>query len=159
MTILSYLVALAVGIFFGYILFKMLRIGACILAAIGGAFIGMAVYELILYSTKSFVALVIVTILFALIMAFFSFKYYHQIIILGTAIIGAYCFIRGVSVFAGSFPNEYLMLQKLANGIVLDLPYQFYIYMSAILVLFGMGAAFQFKSKQKEENAGFQKVN
>jgi hypothetical protein len=69
--------------------------------------------------------------------------------------IGAYSFVRGVSLFAGHFPNEAVMIGQLANGIPQDIPYQFYIYMSAIVLGTVLGAVFQFRQKKKAEEENF----
>lgn len=84
----------------------MLNIGAAILGAIGGFFIGVAAYNLLFFYTSSEFFLTTLSILGSIIMAFLSFRHYDNIVIFGTAFVGAYSFTRGVSLFLGNFPNE-----------------------------------------------------
>jgi len=53
---------------------------------------------------------------FALILGVLSFKMFDKILIFGTALLGSYAFIRGISLFAGHFPNEILVMQQLSQG-------------------------------------------
>ena len=104
---MTWTISVIVGLFVGFVLTKMLHIGAAIIGAIGGFFIGIAVYNLIFFWAKSVILLNSVSILGSLIMAILSFKFYDDIVIFGTSFVGSYSFVRGVSFFLGNFPNEY----------------------------------------------------
>ena len=104
--IFSYIVALTTGLFMSYILQKMLHIGAAILGAIGGFFLGVAAYNLLFFFTESEIVLSGLSVLGSITMAFLSFRYYDDIVIFSTAFVGTYSFTRGISFFIGNFPNE-----------------------------------------------------
>lgn len=50
--------------------------------------------------------LILTVIISSLIVALLAVKYFEYIAIIGAAIGGAYSLVRGVSIFAGGFPNE-----------------------------------------------------
>jgi hypothetical protein len=43
--------------------------------------------------------------------------WFNEMIMLGTAFVGSYLFVRGVSFYVGGFTNEYILLHRLANNI------------------------------------------
>jgi len=54
---------------------------------------------------------------------FLSWKFEQQALIFGTAFMGSYSFIRGVSVFAGGFPNEMTLFSELVAGQEAQVPW------------------------------------
>ena len=135
----------------GFILTKMLQIGAAIIGAIAGSFIAVAVYNLFFFSTENKALLTALTVIFSLLIAGLSFRYFEKIVIYSTSFIGAYSFIRGVSLFAGSYPSEIQMIENITSGAVASVPWQFYLYLIAFLILFIGGCVFQIKRKRQEE--------
>lgn len=123
MMITSLFISCIIGIFVGFILKKMLHIGAAILGAVGGFFIGVAIYNLVLFFSQSYIVLLTVSIFSSLCMAFLSFRYYDRIVIFGTAFIGSYSFVRGVSLFLGYFPSELTLVENMKNGQAQDIPW------------------------------------
>lgn len=120
----------------------MLHIGAAILGAIGGFFIGVAVYNLLFFYAKSEILLTTISVLGSLIMAFLSFRNYDNIVIFGTAFIGSYSFTRGISFFIGNFPNELLFFTQLMKGQVNN-TWEVYFYLTVFVILFGVGTTYQ----------------
>lgn len=72
----------------------------------------------------------------ALIAVAFFFKKF--IVIFGTSLIGSYCFIRGISLFAGHFPDEIRVIDMQTSGETEQLKelltWQVYVYLAAIAV-------------------------
>jgi hypothetical protein len=112
----SFLVSLIIGVFVGFILKKMLHLGAAILGGVGGFFIGVAIYNLLLFFSKSNAVLLVISIFSSLFMAFLSFRFYDKIVIFGTSFIGSYAFVRGISLFLGYFPSEITIIEKMSKG-------------------------------------------
>jgi len=112
----SFVVSLIIAVFVGFILKKMLQIGAAILGGVGGFFIGVAIYKLLLFFTNSNAVLLVIAIFSSLFMAFLSFRFYDKIVIFGTSFIGSYAFVRGISLFLGYFPSEIMIVGKMSNG-------------------------------------------
>lgn len=112
----SILVSLTIGLFLGFIQMRMLKLGASILGAVGSFFIGMTLYQLLLFFTKSYILLMIISISFAILGFILSFRFYDKIVIFGTAFIGAYSLVRGASLIFGHYPNEFEMFKMIAHG-------------------------------------------
>ena len=55
-------------------------------------------------------------VLMGIIGGILGFVMYNHAIIISTSIIGAYFFIRGISLYAGGFPNEMLIIEQIKNG-------------------------------------------
>ncbi len=100
------MVSAIVGLFIGFVLRRMLHIGAAIIGAVGGFFIGIAIYNIFFFYAQSYLLLRAISILCAIAMAILSFKIFDHIVIYSTAIFGSYSFVRGASLFIGKFPNE-----------------------------------------------------
>ena len=147
--ILTFVVAGIIGLFVGFILQKMLHIGAAILGAIGGFFIGVAFYNIVFFSFKSQFLLTSCSILGSLIMAVLSFRQYDNIVIFGTGFIGSYTFTRGISFFIGNFPNEMVFFQNLIEGNV-SATWETYFYLAVFVILFGLGVAYQRRQRAKD---------
>ena len=45
-----------------------------------------------------------------------TFKMSDQFMIFSTALMGSYMLVRGVSLYAGGYPNEFEMMQELDSG-------------------------------------------
>jgi membrane-bound ClpP family serine protease len=73
----SFLVASITGLFVGFILTKMLKIGAAIIGAVGGAFLSLTLYNLLFLHTDSKVLLIAMSIMMAVICAVVSFRFYE----------------------------------------------------------------------------------
>lgn len=75
------------------------------------------------------------------------------IIILATAFIGSYAFIRGISLFAGGFPNIFTIISLRTDGetdqINNLLGWEFYVYLSSIVVCTGLSIYIQYKIENK----------
>ena len=141
--LLTFIVASFIGVFVGFILQKMLHIGAAILGAIGGFFIGVAFYNLFFFYAKSQLLLTIMSVFGSLFMAILSFRNYDNIVIFGTAFIGSYAFTRGISLFIGNFPNELEFFDSLIKGDVDNNTWEVYFYLSVFVILFALGVTYQ----------------
>lgn len=114
-TIFSYLFSLAMSGFLGYILYRMLDIGAAIMGAIAGVFLALTVNQVLFFWVNGQASEIIFWTLAILLGGYFAYlskKEYHIIVILGTAVLGAYSCIRGVSMFfPDTFPPETQILK------------------------------------------------
>lgn len=101
----------------------MLQIGAAILGAIAGYFIGSALYSLIFFFFLNPYVILAVSIGSAIAGAVLSFKYFDGIVIFGTAFVGSYSIVRGASLIFGHYPDEITMFMKLINGVPEEIEY------------------------------------
>jgi len=88
--------------------------------------------------------LLILSIGLAVVAGFFAWKFDKVIIVYLTAAIGGYALVRGVSIFAGNFPNEITTYQQIMAGTFVLSNY-FYIYLASIIVATIVGIVVQWK--------------
>ena len=155
-TLATYLVSAGVGIFVGYILKSILKVGAAIIGAVGGFFISIPLSQILLGWIGSDALLLSVSVLAAIAMAFLSLRHYDNIVIFGTSVLGSYIFVRGISLFLekGTFPPESEIFERIATG---DVSTVFYVLLGLFSMLVGLGVFYQRKQRDEELKANFYK--
>ena len=109
-------------------------------------------------STLVNILFIIVAIIAAILLAYWL---KDIIVILATAFIGAYAFIRGISIFAGYFPSEFTIIDLKNRGEKEQLDelitWRFYVYLTFIVFTFALSVFIQImirrhcKKKEEEE--------
>lgn len=141
-----------VGLLVGFAVKKYRSIGVACLAAWGGVAIGL------LLTTTFFVqspyAKYGIIIGCAIILAFFAFKVEKLVVIAITGLLGSYMIVRGISLYAGGFPNEMALGDEIKNGgITFDqFPKTFYGYLAGIGVCAIVGIVVQVKQNKHKDN-------
>ena len=128
-------VSLLLGGLIGYLLVKSRKIGVAIMAAWGGATVGFILTTtFVIENTGVYWATIVGC---AIVAAFLAFKTEKIVIMLATAHIGSYLAIRGISMYAGGFPNESSLRLELQSGALTwnTFPKTFYAYFAGIIVL------------------------
>jgi len=110
--------SILIGLLGGFLLYKCQRLGASVIAGWGGFLCGILINTTCLSYAESEALFWIVNIACALVAAVLAFFFFFTAIILATALSGAYLFIRGISLYAGGFPNEFDFIKQLENGVV-----------------------------------------
>jgi len=155
-TTFTYLASFSIGIFLGFILQRMLKIGAGIISFIGGYLISIPIINLLFGWVDSEGFLSVLSFLIAAACAFLSLRQYDNIIIFGTSVIGSYMFVRGFSLFIkDSFPPESEVFERIATG---DLPTLFYVYLSVFTIMVGLGVFYQRNQRSLELKTNFIKA-
>lgn len=140
-TTFTYLASMSIGVFLGFILQRMLKIGAGIISFIGGYLISIPIINLLFGWVDSEGFLSVLSFIIAGACAFLSLRQYDNILIFGTSVLGSYMFVRGFSLFIkDSFPPESEVFERIATG---DLPTLFYVYLSVFTAMVGLGVFFQ----------------
>jgi len=112
--ILAFVLAIAAGVLGGLFFFKFLIIGLCVMAFVAGFMAGGLLYNLVFIGwAKSQWLYGSCTFGLGTIGAILAYYWREHIIILSTSMIGAYSFIRGISFFAGGFPNEFTLYTEI----------------------------------------------
>jgi hypothetical protein len=106
LTVVSFLVSVALAVLAAFLLFKLERIAATVLAGAVGFFVGTTVYNLAFFWAANVYVLVAFDVVFVVLFAVLAYIYFERILIWGTAFLGSYALVRGISLFAGHFPNE-----------------------------------------------------
>lgn len=159
--ILSFFGALTLAILVGWFIRKVRRIGGTILGAAAGFFLGYLLYNLVFaqWWNNTF-CLIFLAFGLAVAVGTVSWKFDKIIIVYLTAFVGGYALVRGISVFAGHFPNEITTFQEIQAG-TFNLDNYFYIYLVSFAVATLLGVITQFKLKLNEHHHddGYSKIN
>jgi len=139
LVILSFVLAIGLGVLVGFLLKKFLVVGFGILGFLAGFFLGNLLYNLVLVTfVQSSVVLFIVAFGLGAAGAYLTVKQKSELKIIVTALLGSYAFVRGISVFAGGYPNEITFYQQLNNGTAQFTPV-FIGYLAGMVVVFVLG--------------------
>ena len=100
-----------IGLIVGVLMVKIQRVGAAILAGWGGFMLGLLLNETVLYKAQSQVLFWSVGIACAILCAVLTLFIYNHVLITSTSFMGAYFFWRGISLYAGGYPNEFELIK------------------------------------------------
>jgi hypothetical protein len=133
---LVYGLTLAVGLLIGLILAKLTKLGVAVLAGWGGFCLGMILYSSFLYKLDGDKNILFwcFNIGLALIAGILSIFLFNHAVIFATAIVGAYAFIRGISLYAGGYPDEMQLIQMIKYNKLGGIDPRFYGYMAGFAV-------------------------
>jgi hypothetical protein len=148
--------SILLGLAGGYLLYKCQKLGAAVVAGWGGFMGGLLINTTCLNYAESDALFWCVNIACALVAAGLAFCFFSPAVILATALTGAYMFIRGISLYAGGYPNEFDLISQLEAGSIPHMEWWFYLYLAFIIAFTVLGSIVQFKQlkKDKEENGG-----
>lgn len=135
----------------GALLVKFRKYGIALFAGWGGVMLGFVVTTTFAVANKyAFWAIIIAA---GLGMFFVAVKVEKTVIIMLTAFIGAYAFVRGISLYAGGFPSEMELHEELETGVVTwdTMPKIYYGYLTGIVVLFIISTVYQSKNNKAIE--------
>lgn len=110
-------VCLGMGLGMGYGAAKWPKIGVMIMGFSLGCLLGFAIYYGFMESSVSSMTAKIITIVgVAVFTAIMYIVLFDHMVILTSAIFGAYIFIRGISMFTGGYVNEFTVVLATSNG-------------------------------------------
>ena len=110
-------ISVVVGTIVGIFLAKVSKAGVAVLAGWGGLCLGLILYSAFLYKTESQAVFWVLIIGLAIVFAGLSFFIFDYILIGSTSLIGSYAFIRGISLYAGGYPNEFTLAELIKQGL------------------------------------------
>lgn len=140
---LAGIVVVSLGL--GWLAKKYRKIGIAVFGAWGGVMLGLVITTA--FAVGNAWAYYITIIATAIICFLITYKVEAYAVIALTGFVGAYSLIRGISFFAGGFPNEADLRKQFASGAVdwSTFDKRFYIYLGAIIVTTIVGIMFQLK--------------
>ena len=147
----SFVVILLVAAGVGALLVKFRKYGVGLFAAWGGVMLGFLVTTT--FAVANVYAYWAIIVAAAIAMFFVAVKVEKTVVILLTAFIGAYAFVRGISLYAGKFPSETELHAELEAGVLTwdTMPKAYYGYLGGIVALTVISALFQIKSNKTRE--------
>jgi hypothetical protein len=113
---------------------KCQKLGAAILGGWGGFLLGIVLNTTILYLAESEVLFWIITVLCCLFGAALAFGFLEPSVIAATSFSGSYLFVRGISLYAGGYPNEFTLAEALKSGAMDTIDGWFYLYLGFIII-------------------------
>lgn len=144
-----------IGIAAGIFIAKKRKWGIAVVGAFGGVILGLLITTILGAVLKNAIAYYAVVITCGVIAFLIAFKVEKFVLIVVTSFLGSYSIIRGISMYAGGFPNE-TELHSLAhrNLITWDtFPKTFYGYLAGILVLSVLSTIYQYRSNKDDEKS------
>lgn len=143
------------GILAGVFIARKRKWGISVVAAFGGVMLGLlltTVFGPALKNVYVYYAIVIGCGIVAFVVTFFVEKF---VLIVVTSFLGSYAIIRGISLYAGGFPNETELHTMAQDGLIdwTTFPKAFYGYLAAILVLAILTSIFQFRNNKDDEKS------
>jgi len=155
-------VSVILGLLAGFLMVKLEKFGAALVAGWGGFCLGVVLNETVLYLATSAALFWCVNIGLAIICAVLAFFIVDQVIMIATAFIGSYMVMRGIGLMAGGFPNEYVLINEIESGAIDNIDPVFYAYLAGIVILTILSAIVQFKMYKKaheEDNSPYARLN
>ncbi len=152
---LNILICLGLGALAGKVTQKYARFGVLLIGAIIGVMVGTVLFSGIvskLATANPMLWLWFTIILSCVGVGYLSITYFDYAVIAGSSVIGAYIFIRGVSIFLGGFPNEFILYQNYKNGAVGAVQKTFFIYFLAMLFIAFTSFGIQMKMRSGNES-------
>ncbi len=132
--------SILIGLVVGFFMMKLERLGAALLAGWGGFLLGFLLNEMVLYKVESQALFWSVNVGCAIAAAVLSFFLYEHVLILTTSFAGSYMLVRGISFYAGGFPNEFTLADQIKAGDTDAFTNWFYLYMVCIMIVCAIGA-------------------
>jgi hypothetical protein len=152
LVILSFILAIGAGVGVGALMKKFILIGFAVLGFLAGFFLGNMFYNLVLIAfVQSSALLFIISFSFAAICAYLCYKRKNELAILTTSLVGSYAFVRGISMFAGGYPNEVTLYEEINNGTA-EFTTIFLAYLASMVVVFILGMIYQTKNKNDDDD-------
>lgn len=142
-------VSVLLGLIVGFFASKLIRVGVFVLGVWGGIGIALILNNTVFYKINSVAVLWVMIAVFGLVLGILSFVWFDYIVIICTSILGGYLFIRGISLFAGGYPNEFTVYERIRDGDMSAVPGTFYAYLAGIVILIAMGLYAQIRIKRR----------
>jgi hypothetical protein len=116
-TILAFAMSIVIAGVAGHVAYTFKPVGKTYLGALAGYFLGNFVYNLFfIYWNKALATLIVCQAVFTLIGGYLGYKLRDGFTIISTSILGAYLIVRGISFFAGGYPDELDLYQDITSG-------------------------------------------
>ncbi len=131
-------VSSGIGCGVGYAAARWPRLGVMIISSLIGLLLGHLLYNLIVSSfvdTGNVLAIWITMAASAVIVSLISVFLFDLAVIFGTAIAGAYLFVRGFSCLFGGYPNEFIVYSEFYDERLSEISTTFYMYVVVMMLL------------------------
>ena len=104
-------ISLVIGLIVGFFFARASKLYSVVVSACAGFLIGLLLNESVLYLVGSEILFWSVNIGLIILFGLMALVSFEQSVILATVLIGSYLAARGVSLFAGGYPNEFTLIE------------------------------------------------
>lgn len=146
--------SVALGVVIGFVFSYYKKFFYAVFGAVLGFILASFIYILLLRlinidpNLMYWLTVGIFVVAFSLLTVFFH-KY---LIIIATSIVGSYSFVRGISLFTGGYPSEFLIIDYIKKGeweqLAASVTWAFYVFISCFIILSILCIVFQFKTNK-----------
>jgi len=137
------------GLLVGFILMKVSKLGAFVLAGWGGYSLALLIWNSFLYLTTTSAALFwTFTIGIAFICGILALIFFEHAVINASSMAGSFLVFAGVGIVGGGYQNPFTISSVIEDGETIEPT--FYAYMVATLVLFIIGDIVQYHQLKKD---------
>ena len=135
----------------GALLAKHKKYGITLMSGFAGAMLGS--FVTMSFAVKTNLAFWLVTVGLGLLIAIISWFTEEYVIMFVTAFVGSYSFVRGISFYAGGFPNEMELHRKFSSGAIDWATFNkwFYAYVTGIVIMSICSVVYQWRSKSERD--------
>lgn len=146
--------SILLGLIVGMVFVKLVKLGAFCIAAWGGFSLGLLIYNAFGYYMNSQVGFWILCIGLALICGILAIFFFDHILIHATALCGSFLVINGIGLVAGHYQNPFTLYTYIDSGAYNTIDPIFYAYLAGNIVLYILGAVFQYRQKNQDKHTG-----
>ena len=146
--------SIVVGVFIGIFMSRIFRVGVWVIGWWTGLVFALLLDSFTFNKLGITYMLYVLMVIFMAIFGFLAYRYYEYVLIGSSSILGAYFFIRGVSLFIGGYPSEADLFNAIKYGTsshYVAIPWTFYLYLVTIFILSISGIVLQVKRLNKEQ--------
>ena len=143
--------SLLLGLIIGVIFIKIVKLGAFCVGAWGGFALGILIYNSFGYLMNSQVGFWCLCIAMALLVGILAVCFFDHILIHATALGGSFLAINGIGIVAGHYTNPFTLATLKVSNMQAYVDPIFYAYLAGNIVLYLMGAVYQYRVKNHDQ--------
>lgn len=147
----SVICSVMIGLVSGSFMMKLDRVGCGVVAGWSGFVFGLVLNEACFDFFNHEILFWFLNIFLALLNCILSYFYYDHVFINSTAGSGAFLIVRGVSLYAGGYPNMFTLVEELDAGNLDDFSDWFYVYLAFMVLVAVLGSIIQYKINKPNE--------
>lgn len=137
------------GIVVGYILQKAVKVGAMIVGGWGGFVVGLILNETIMYRFEYVWMFWTTNLVSIFVCAYLAYKVFDHVFIFSTSVVGSFFLARGISVYAGHYYNEFVIIKMLKSGLIDEIDPFYWAYVGGFVAVSAISMWYQFRLRPR----------
>lgn len=137
------------GLIVGYLMTKVVKFGAACVGGWGGFVVGLMLNETVMYRFEYVWVFWATNVVAILVCALLTFKVFDHVFIFATSVMGSYFLARGISVYAGHYYNEFVIINMLKSGLIDQVDPFYWAYVGGFAAVSAISMWYQFRIRPK----------